>query len=305
MYLRGMLLSARRSFRNCDEAISAYGDMLARDADLVLIKLPDVNLWSIMSTADCAEFIKHLPTTYDEKFMEDPLRSATRFLVTPYQICLWGKQRQKFTFVHLTPDRSEETADRVRRLHDHTRRCFGSDARLTVLDDRVEITVPNAVNNIEDAHKHIEMLTKYLESKQIEVEILPPVVNTSKSGVAYTEHAIINSGAGGVNAASDSIQEILAQLKHVTHLTINIGMIGNGTINGGANFNTPAPDLRAVAERWITLNPPNDRERSSAYFARYLADNPRNVAIQVFSKLCAGLGYCKKQDKRGAYWHVE
>lgn len=231
----------------------------------LLIQFANIDLYCVFEHDQYASFIEE---TDDDASVE------------LYQIILAGnKQKLVFTCTD---------SDYFNKLQGHAKKCFNMG--INVSKNQITIDIVNSCER--DITDNYNKLYKYVSKFKDEdcLNAMNEMRTLNESKHEYRKFSIID-----VIGYEGNFMDLL---RSANHIIIN----GNVTINqGGINTtNNGVIDKTQLARDWIANNPPNDREVTTDYYARYATSN--TIVINIFGKLVRDAGYKIVQGTNKRMW---
>jgi hypothetical protein len=233
----------------------------------LLIQFTDIDLYCVF---------EHRHYT---SFVEDFDDNAS---VELYQIVLAGR-KQKLVFACTDSNYFDK-------LQGHAKNCFNTNVEAS----KNQITI-DIVNSCErDITDNYNKLYKYVSRFKDEdcLNAMKEMRTLNESKHEYRKFSIAD-----VIGYEGNFMDLL---RSAGHIIIN----GNVTINqnsGDVNTtNNGVIDKTQLARDWIANNPPNDREVTTDYYARYATSN--TITNNIFGKLVRDAGYKTVQGINKRMW---
>jgi hypothetical protein len=269
-----------------------------RDGDnLLLIHFVELDTYGVYTPTKLFDFINNMISEVDDH-NRDNLDNYKKLICNLRQF-IFEHQQQKTVFK--CTDKST-----LEKLSMEIKRNTGYDIQVMEVGEEYEITVPKISDNKAASDKFYETEIKGGLSKAVVSKIKEMIMNENKFDASIL--SINNDTKELTNAAFIEIFK-----SSPINITINNYNTTNniaGNVYNAANdinINTlSAPEQRNLnAVTWIKSNPPNSREKTTDYYARYRAVNPDNdlaAASSVFGRVMKSEKYTFMSSNCSKYW---
>jgi hypothetical protein len=260
--------------------------------DKLLIHFFELDIYGIFTPKELKKFVNGMLTNvefnYDDK---------NNFKCTINQVVL-DYQQQKLVFNYKNEDTLSELITSIKRV--------GYDAYVTDIDNKYEITIQklNA-----DKKETTDLYNNMLANMRHDIAANMKEKRTSICS-KYINNRLIS-----FNNANTSIKLKDISTDDVVRLSKTL-LCDTPAINYPQPMSDKQQDANVTLTRvelkqqdaaaWIKANPPNNREKTSNYYARYASTKSKYQCAQnIFGKVMADIGYIADRSNGSRYWSKE
>jgi hypothetical protein len=262
--------------------IDNIGNALASvKEDNIVIYFAELGLYGVFSPNIYRHFCENIHT---------PISSGDLPITDLYQVVLTG-HKQKFVFACS----NQEYIDGLRK---HAELCFAKTTKIS----KMEITVDTECDTGFSIYTSYQKLYRYLEkiNEHKYLNSMNPILESQMDEYLFRLYNCNDNIDTYLN--NNNIMSILRNIP-TTNGTINIVMgnqINTTVHNNATDTNT---NKYQIAKKWVKDNPPNCKELSTAYYARYKDDVGMNlIDNSKFGPIVTASGYLKRNSGTGRYW---
>lgn len=257
----------------------------------IIINFTELQLFGVFSIEAYYQFIQNL-----QGDVGDETRTTVDYY--PRQIILSGWP-QKVVFLCNGDD------DIIARVRGYVHDYFHEDITVARKGNETTIAVQKPLmKNSESAKEAFQEFMKYISKTAGDACLRNLGLRMDREEIVnnISYQSCLMPDAKNIGCMTDLLRELhsirainfIVQING-NHHNINLGA-GN-IINNNNNI-----DPYEIVKNWIRVNPPNNRERKTDYYQRYVDAKLGDVADSVFGKLVIQQGYETRKTKIGREW---
>lgn len=269
------------------------------DPKLLLVNYKELDMYGVHTPTELSYFINTLVSNI---FVDNDPSDNIPFITLNCNIdqCIFDHQAQKTVFTYNDKDTLEVLSGYVKEFLD-CNVCIVETGKL------YEITI----QKLNDTKIEADQLYKNLKDHVFERDDImgnhmsPLCQKGSDINRPYTVARLLNV----TNDTSDITLDKIIELSKTSPVNITIvnnvvnnvvNNINNGNINN--TINNATDRRKDVVINWIRTNPPNNLEKTTDYYSRYITNNIQGCANNKFGELMKKEGYNIKRLANGRYW---
>jgi hypothetical protein len=251
----------------CNKYINILDALDALVDGEILIFVSELQLYGIFTPENYLTFTKNL----QEKFEDKGIQS------TPHQVVL-NNHKQKIVFLCAVPDMNTGFDAVITKITTYVKECFGANITVIGPADKLEITIEKIFDineRTDNFEKFVEFVCKKDQDLANRMSILRTVRNREYK---YTSPRL--------NKNVRTIVELFDALKSANNITINAPIVINsGKIGNIGTQYINNPDKKDLARDWVRNHLPNNNEKTTDYYNRYITSVKDYISVGQFGPI--------------------
>lgn len=272
------------------------------DPNLLLVNYKELDTYGVHTPDELSRFINTIMLNIrndNDPFDNNPYIT----LNCSIDQCIFDQQAQKTVFIY----NDKDTLDM---LCNYVKGFLGCSVRVTWTDKSYEITIQKLNNTKAEA----DQLYKNLKDHVFERDdtmcsyMIPLCQKGSDINRPYTTARLLNFSNDTPDFAADTVAELSKNIPII--YIVNNNIVNNNIVNNIVNnvgnvvnnINNGTEHRKNTALAWIKANPPNNLEKTTDYYSRYISSNNQGCANCAFGKIMKGEGFNMKKSNGARYW---